>query len=46
MGENGRYDFQIITFHDLKNAEVIADTQAFAIPDPDRRMGRNWDLGV
>ncbi len=23
-GENGRYDFQIITFQDLKNAAVIA----------------------
>jgi len=28
-GENGRYDFQIITFQDLKNAPVIAELRTF-----------------
>ncbi len=30
----------------IGNSEQIADSQAFAIPDPDRRMAGNWELGV
>jgi hypothetical protein len=31
----------MITFRRLRNATFIADTQAFAMPDPDKRKGRN-----
>jgi hypothetical protein len=29
--ENGRYDFQIITFQDLKNAPVIAEIATLGV---------------
>jgi hypothetical protein len=40
-GECCRYGLKIASFLCLKNFRSIADTQAFAISGPDRRMGRN-----
>jgi hypothetical protein len=39
--DNGRYDFQIITFQDLKNAPVIAEIFSFLTVRPD---GQNFPL--
>jgi hypothetical protein len=36
--DNGRYDFQIITFQDLENAPVIAETFSFLTVRPEGQV--------